>query len=589
MITTTFHPYYKIRLNEYLKWRLTYEGGHVFIHQYLKKFDAREDDKDFEDRRAMAYCPAFAKEGIIEIKNGIYQRMSEISRKSGSQSYRDAIEGLNGGVDLEGSSMNTFIAQKVLSELLTMGLTGVYVDMPVFNPQSTLAAFQKVPRPYLYPYRAEDIANWNWVVSNNELYFTHLLLRERQFIYDVSSGLPTGEKEVYRYLKLQEDGVLVQFWEQYTEPSGRLQERMISETLLQIPSIPFVLFDIGNSLLRDVADYQVGLLNLASSDLNYSLKANFPFYTEPYDSKTEALYQNKGPITIVGDDKTAVEQANRSNTGTQELSVGITRGRRYPLGGDRPGFINPSPEPLMASMKKQEQMREEIRALLNLGLSNVAPSRASAESKRVDQVGLESGLSAIGLELETGEAIISKYWENYLKSTSTATIVYPTTYSLKTDEQRMNEAEQQRKLKIAVPSKTFQKLMAMKIADTLFEGKVPSDELEIVHKEINSANYITSDPAEIKIDMDLGLVTAETASNARGYDGSKEVPLAQQEYAKRLAVIATSQSQGIGAARGIPAGPQDQSANTEKTASQKADFQGNPADPQTRGPNAPIH
>lgn len=594
-ISTLIHPRYILAEQEYIKWRFTYIGGRPFISQYLEKFDVHEETPDFEKRRNMSYCPAFAKEGIVEIKNGIYQRMNEISRKGGSASYQDAIDGDGGGVDLEGSNMNTFIGQQILPEMMVMGKVGAYVDMPQFNATSTLAHFQKAPRPYLYQYQAEDIVNWAFVTRENELFFTHLLLRERKFIFDNMTGLPEGEEEVYRFLQLQDDGVLVQFWRPNRDVDSRNgSDDLISEMKLDLPMIPFVLFDIGNSLLRDVADYQIGLLNLASSDLSYALRANFPFYTEQYDPRTEDLYKDRGPLTQLtlaadGLTQTGKEVDGRQKQSTtqndaQEMKVGTTRGRRYPIGGERPGFINPSAEPLTASMAKQEQMRAEIRQLLNLAVSNVSVSRASAESKRVDQIGLESGLAAMGLELEGGERQISKIWEFYLNSQSkeSAQINYPNTYSLKSDAQRMDEAKQQKELMTAVPSKTFQKRMAGKIIDTMFEGKSDIDELNVMQKEVKDANYITSDPKDIQIDMELGLVTKETASNARGYDGKIEVPKAEKEHADRLATIAMSQSQGAAAAAGISGArgvdTQDTTAKDEKTLAQKTpDLKGNPA------------
>lgn len=600
-ITNLFHPQYHLKLNDYEKWRLTYQGGRAFVDTYLEMFDGREDEDDFERRKKMSYCPAFAKEAVIEVRNGIHQRMSEVSRKGGSRSYLDAVDGIDGGVDLQGNNMNTFIGQEVLPEMMTMERVGVMVDMPDFNPASTLADFQKKPRPYLYLYTAEDIVNWSWITRENEVYFTHLLLRERRVNLDPYSGLPTGEYELFRYMRLTPEGVLVQFWRE--DPKNKKDDQLVEEKLLKISMIPFVLFDIKNSLLQDIADYQVGLLNLASSDLNYALRANFPFYTEPYDPKTEDLYKSKpGTQVRIGTDgslKTTEQDGKTPTTNmmglppnvkvadSQEIQVGVTRGRRYPIGGDRPDFIHPSSEPLTASMAKQEQMKQEIRALMSLALINVATSRASAESKRADQIGLESGLAALGLELEGGERQIARIWELFEGGhNQPAKIVYPTTYSLKTDAQRMDEAKQLKDLKVAVPSKKFQKLMAAKIAATMFEGQVSTDILEAVVKEIDAAKYITSDPTEIQLDMEMGLVTAVTASNARGYDGEEEVPQAQEEHVKRLETIAIAQSKGggMGAARGLPTDSQDSTAKDEKTLSQKnPDQQGNPADRKTRG------
>src|SRR5688572_27169186 len=189
MITTTRHPLYSE--SDLYKFRLTYRGGREFVDKYLEKFDTREDNDDFEKRRKLAYCPAFAKEGLNEIRGGICQRMNEIIRSGGTESYQKSVVGNLGGVDLQGSSMNKFLSQYVLPELMIMGRVGVYVDMPKFNTNSTLADYQKSPHPYLYYYCAEDILNWNLQNYENELITTTVLLREKKYQYN-EYGLPTG-------------------------------------------------------------------------------------------------------------------------------------------------------------------------------------------------------------------------------------------------------------------------------------------------------------------------------------------------------------------------------------------------------------
>ena len=70
----------------------------------------------------------------------------------------------------------------------------------------------------------------------------------------------------------------------------------------------------------------------------------------------------------------------------------------------------------------------------------------SAESKQLDNQGLEAGLSYIGLVLENGERLISEYWSAYEsidpQGRQVATIKYPDRYSLKTDDDRITEVEQ---------------------------------------------------------------------------------------------------------------------------------------------------
>src|SRR6185436_2473179 len=96
-------------IDEWRKWRITYEGGRVFIDAFLKKFSKRESEDDFKERMSLAYNPAFAEAGINDFKNAIYQRMSDIKRIDGSEAYQKAIKGFEGGVDGYGSGMNTFM------------------------------------------------------------------------------------------------------------------------------------------------------------------------------------------------------------------------------------------------------------------------------------------------------------------------------------------------------------------------------------------------------------------------------------------------------------------------------------------------
>src|SRR5690606_448641 len=90
----------------------------------------REDNSDFCERKDMSYVPSFAKAAINDVKNSIYQRMIDIVRVGGDESYNDAVAGKAGGVDLRGSTMNSFIGCKVLPELLVTAKVGIFVDMP---------------------------------------------------------------------------------------------------------------------------------------------------------------------------------------------------------------------------------------------------------------------------------------------------------------------------------------------------------------------------------------------------------------------------------------------------------------------------
>src|SRR5690606_27729392 len=96
----------------------------------------------------------------------------------------------------------------------------------------------------------------------------------------------------------------------------------------------------------------------------------------------------------------------------QSITVGPMHGRAYGQGLDRPGFISPSSAPLKASMELQAKLEADIRRLVNLSVQTLG-NRQSAESKDMDNRGLEAGLSYIGLVMENGERQIAEFWAAY--------------------------------------------------------------------------------------------------------------------------------------------------------------------------------
>src|SRR5215471_6516892 len=103
-ITQIEHPEYQDTYIDWQRWRDAYYGGRKFINLYLQQFSSIEDKTDFEIRRMVSYCPRFAGAAIDDVKNSIYQRLVDITREGGTQTYRDACAGGQFGVDLLGSS-----------------------------------------------------------------------------------------------------------------------------------------------------------------------------------------------------------------------------------------------------------------------------------------------------------------------------------------------------------------------------------------------------------------------------------------------------------------------------------------------------
>lgn len=538
------HPHFTRALPDWQKFRSVFEGGSQFIEAYTVKFSSRETNADFAARKKISYAPAHAKAAVIDIRNAIFQRMPDIVRKEGPESYQRAIKGLGKGVDLRGSSMDAFIGRSVLGELLVVARVGIYVDKPSLSLGSTLLS-SRATRPYLYTYQAEDIKSWHFNATNE---LDSVLLEDHFFGTDPETGLINSEQTRFRLLNLTPEGVLVKFFafsgDKQLDSRGP-QELEELTTLLNLDRIPFVMVGLTHSLLQDVADYQIALLNLASSDMNYSMKSNFPFYTEQQSAQSVLPHNRQSGGTDTG---TSNEAQQAKSKAISLGSGGAAQGRGYGKGLDRPGFIHPSSEPLMASMEKQDRLISEIRQLVNLALSNVKSSRASAESKQIDNQGLEAGLAYIGFELQHAEREVAKIWAAYERSKNVALVSYPDNYQLRTDSDRRKEAKELEELKKGTPSRTYKKIISKEIARVTVGHKITAEEMTAIEKEIDNAVVMDTDPETIRSDHEAGFVSTATASEIRGYPKG-ESQKAAVDHAKRLATIAVAQSKGSAEAR----------------------------------------
>lgn len=496
----------------WMKWRLTFEGGDAFIKQYLKRYSTKESRADFIFRRDMTYCPAFAKAAIIDVIDSIFQRMVEV-RRFGDTRYMAAVNGENGGVDKSGSTMTQFIGKTVLEELLPMSKVGIWVDA------------DENRNPFLYLYPIEDILNWD-----DERFPTSILLREYAPQLDSDFCIQLQPKVQYRHAAVKNGKVEVKFLD---------ENKVVTKSeFLDFDKLPFVVVSISESLLKDIANYQIALLNIASSDMSYTLRANFPFYTEQYDIQADAMKKFENTAEV---DSSLKVEAVANNA----IEVGVTSGRRYPKGTERPAFIAPPTEPLVASMQKQEQLKQELRVLINLSLSNLSPTRASKESKQQDETGLEAGLSSIAQELERAEKYIAGIWHEYLGSSENADVSYPPDYSLKNDSDRQLEAEKDLDLVSRLPTKEGQRELTKRAILKLFGGKVSTEKLSTILREVDEADILTLDHEKLMLDVENQLVSAEYASFLRGYPKG-QADEAAEEHAEKLARIAMSQSLASG-------------------------------------------
>jgi hypothetical protein len=531
MITNIRHPLYNVEFLNWQEWRLTYEGGWPFVNAYLQKFSDKETEAEFSRRKQLTPVPAFAKMAVDEIKNAIFQRLSDVTRDGGDATYQTAVTGSSGGVDLHGSTMNYFMGESVLLELLIMGRVGVFVDSPPAGPTAA-----DIVTPYVYRYRVEDIMSWTYHPHRRDE-LSRVLLRDYETVTNDAFGLPNDIIERFRLMTLTEDGVLVEFFKRKdSDTHNDPPEEKIDEVLLDLPRIPFTLLSLPHSIIADITRHQIALLNLESSDMAYALESNFPTFTEQKDLRDFSHFVEDGE---------------------QPIEIGNKRSRTYGKDLDPPSYVSPPTEPFLASMEKQKQLKSDLRDLVHLAISNIG--RASAESKEMDQRGLEAGLSQIGLVLEYGERRIAEFWADYVGS-EPAHVSYPLRYNLRSEAERRAEATSLVELRPSIVSRTFQNEITFALADNLVGHKLPQSKMKQIKAEIESADAYTGDLRTIMESVSAGILDNATAAKILGYPESV-VAKAAEEHAERLARIQASQS----AARGVSdAAVNPQAADDEK-------------------------
>ncbi len=587
LVSDIRHPYWRTKFDEWSKWRLVFEGGDQFINEYLKMFSKREAVSDFELRKSITPTPNFAKSSVTEIGNSIFQRLIDVTRRGGSDSYQEAVAGTNLGIDLHGSSMNSFLGLQVLPELLPMSRVGIFVDMPELS--GTTLRDQIGQQPYAYVYQPENILSWRFRNGAPDE-FQAVLLRDFVEETNHSFGLPDKVEERFRLVFIEDGRVHIQFFKRHFDQDEQLtrdiqvdQHGNPSDTdiIMDVDTIPFILVELSDSLLSNIANHQIALLNLESSDIGYALLSNFPFYIE----QRSQLDMNHLKQAAGGDTGTS-DEANASVTKEREIEVGPHHGRLYQQNTDAPAFISPSSEPLEASMSKQQQLKQDIRDLVNLNLSNIKPKLQSAESKQIDEHGLEAGLSAIGLVLEHAERKLARYYAMLEGTNQVATVIYPESWALRTEADRRVEANELQDLRNAVPSVKFSKHISAQLATVVLGQKLSKEELKAVIDEIEEASAVSADPAVIFPSVEHGLLDNKTAAMLLGYP-EEVVEAAKKDHAERIARIADAQAAGKGAGAEAARGVNDLDENTlsgkdEKAKSRDTDQDDTPTD-KTRG------
>jgi hypothetical protein len=159
----------------------------------------------------------------------------------------------------------------------------------------------------------------------------------------------------------------------------------------------------------------------------------------------------------------------------------------------------------------------------------------------MDNQGLEAGLSYIGLVLENAERQLAEHWAAYEERNALkrqiATIKYPDVYNLKSDADRVDEAQNLLKLMAAVPGRKIKKELAKCIVLALLGGKISVEDMAAIEKEIDDAPYTTSDWNTIIQAVENGICGEKTASIALGFDDDEYLQARKDHAARAVRVL----------------------------------------------------
>ncbi len=522
------HPVWSDCHADWMTYRLVYEGGAAFIDAFLLKYSRREGKSVFAQRKELTYNPSHTTTCLNMYRDAMMSKSHEIIR-TGDPVYKEIV---SKNVDQSNNSMDSFMGLQFIPWLMAQQRRFIIVDAPP-KAEGTTKDEDK-GRPFIWAVNAENVLAWKMEAGK----FTKILILEMAECEDPATGLAVGTEIQYRYMELvpagtgeiqvskdysftpvsaNEDCVMVRL----LDPNGKDK---VEPYALDIPRVPVVMGELVESMVKNSSKIQIGLLNLNSTDMMFLFKGNFPLYVENRDKAQRVIPPRATKKAVRNMEKVDLEdrEVDEDDTSHEKKEVGVNDGVSYGKDLQPPSFIAPPTENCTLSMAKQEAMKAEIRVLLDMALVSMANKalQQSGDSKEMDRVGLDKGLSYIGSVCENVERDVAEIIHLFLKSAQKYEVKYPTDYSLKTKGERIAEANALQPSKTMIRSEKWQKKMSKSQARIVMTGSFPSAEIEEVEQDIEATVWFDeSIERSTMIGQDIlnGVLSKETGCELRGF------------------------------------------------------------------------
>lgn len=454
----TYNGY--IEKQKQLKFYLSaYKGGKDFIRLALNKY-FREIDEQFKRRLESGYYLNYCKMVVDTVVKFIYSNIDEINID-----IPEKIAFIAEDCDRNYSNIINFDSE-VMRLGLIYGEIFVGVDVPFLEKQPKTLAEQKQygVRPYLYlilperirDYSISETGEYNWVII------------EETYIEDSN---PEEERQVKNRYKIWFPDKW-ELWEAGKNESDK--DTLVSFGVHSFGRVPIVKFcpaDIdrdghGESSLRDIANINAEILNIASSINEEFFELLFPLYLLPKDScETDA---------------------------NGNLVINLSRNSAVVFQDQKPDILRPDVATVDQKMAYIDMLRLEI--LRISGLSNISRkdqsfSQESGISKALDFVQTNEMLSRYAeKKAEHLRKVLNLVAYSYSVPMDNILVSYPRDFNIYTEKDELDRLQTLLSMDL---SKTFNNTLKKRIVDRVLGSSITEAEYSLIEKEIAEKSATT--------------------------------------------------------------------------------------------------
>lgn len=317
------------------------------------------------------------------------KRLSGLVSKLNIESVPSSFEDSLNNIDLQGSSLQSFLAEADFLSLRD-GFCCVLVDFPVVteSPANLLEQSQSPSRPYLTLLERKNIINWKLTVSGSgSVSFEFVVIKE---LVDIPNGIYGSQKQIYYRVLIP--GVF-QVWQIVERQDGELVAELVEEGMTTLDFIPIVYYPSYPSQLMDAQPPLAPLF-----DLNIKLFRKESEFDEVMRKCNLPVPVRKG---VRADD-----EGRRPG-----LAIGPNSFIDLPEEGDF-YFAEPTGNAIPSTEQKIASIKDDMDAI-SMAFTDSSVGQRTATEASISQASQLASLKTLAMEKEAALSLIGRYWNEY--------------------------------------------------------------------------------------------------------------------------------------------------------------------------------